>query len=301
MSSTSRGPGARASSPGWIQRALWVALGGVLWGQGALAIGSILLPRYLVYGESVKHEAAYRVVASTALVPWTVAGQIARFATGAEGTWLAPKFVVAVAAPLLGCLLVAGFVTVGRSRARRVAVTVLGILALTASVALALQLADTVRAEREFFAMVSAADEPHRAPGVVAGAGRFLAKHPHSRWRSEAIRIQAMAAEEAGDEVTAQSRWREFANSFDDASVPGVAYAEYSRARCWERLGASRRAATHYRRATAVIRGRSDGIQSWIGSQGAVAVARRELALGRPIRAAFWSDTANDISATGRD
>jgi len=57
----------------------------------------------------------------------------------------------------------------------------------------------------------------------------------------------------------------------------------------------------HYRRAVSVIRDRADGIQSWIGSDGAKALARIELAQGRPTRAAFWSTTANDISASGWD
>jgi len=277
----------------------------VLWGQIALAIGSLLLPRYLVYGKTVGNGVAYRIVAGTLLLPWSMARAVARYVGEVPGFTLGarldPKFVVALATPLIGCVVVAGLAAVLRVAPRRWSRLAVGTVTVAACVVLTLQLSDAVRAESEFFALVSLADVPHTSPRVVAGAERFLLEHPHSRWRSEALRIGAMAAEASGDDVAAQRRWSEFGDAFEDASVPGVAYAEYSRARCWERLGASRRAAMHYRKAVSVIRGRTDGIQSWIGSQGAAALARRERALGRPMRAAFWSDTANDISAAGRD
>jgi len=291
--------------PGWTRRALGVALAGVVWGQAALAVGVIVLPRYLVYGEAVKGGAAYRLVALTALLPWTLAGGIAPHLNGLLGricgSALNPLLLTALAAPLMGCLLVAGVAIVFQGRylrwGRLAGVTV----AVVAVAALTLQLADCVRAEREFFALVSPSETPHRSPNVVAGAERFLAEHPYSRWRSEALRIGAMAAEASGDDVDAELRWSAFGESFDDTAVPGVAYAEYSRAKCWERLGGSRKAEKHYRGAVSIISGRSDGIQSWIGSDGAAALARMELAQGRVLRAAYWKKRANDISAASWD
>ena len=291
--------------PRWTRRALGVALAGVVWGQAALAAGVILLPRYLVYGEAVKDGPAYRIVALTALLPWTLAESIMPHLSGVlggiGGRAPSPSLLVALAAPLVGCLLVAGGVTVFRARYLRWGRMAFGTVAVVAVAALTLQLADSVRAEREFFALVSQSETPHRSPRVVAGAEGFLAEHQYSRWRSEAIRIGAMAAEASGDDVDAERRWNAFGESFDDAVVPGVAYAEYSRARCWERLGGSRKAAEHYRGAVTIIRGRSDGLQSWIGSDGATALARLEFAQGRPMRAAYWKKRANDISAASWD
>ncbi len=290
---------------GSARRALGVALAGVLWGQAALAVGVILLPRYLVYGEAVKEGAAYRVVAFSALLPWTLADGLAphvgeltsRLGLGVPN----PLLVTALVAPLVGCVLVAMAAMVLRGRPLRSVRLAFGTLVLVAAAALTLQLADSVRAEREFFALIAQSDTPHRSPRIVAGAEQFLAEHPHSRWRSEAIRIGAMAAESSGDDADAERRWDVFGKSFDDTQVPGVAYAEYSRARCWERLGGSRKAAQHYRGAVSIITGRSDGIQSWIGSDGAAALARLELVQGRPLRAAYWTKRANDISAVSRD
>ena len=290
--------------PRWTRAALGVAFSGVVWGQAALAAGVIMLPRYLVYGEAATVGIAYRLVAWTALAPWTVADRVATQATeyfgriggGAPNTLL----LTALTAPLVGCLLVAGALAC-RGRRLRWGLWALGTLVVVATAAMTLQLADSVQAEREFFALVSQSDTPHQSPLVVAGAERFLADHPYSRWRSEAIRIGAMAAEASGDDADAERRWGVFGESFADQTVPGVAYAEYSRARCWERLGGSRKAAKHYRRAVSIVRGRSDGIQSWIGSDGATALARTELAQGRPLRAAYWMKRANDIPAASRD
>lgn len=293
------------SMPRWTRRALGVALSGVLWGQAALAVGAILLPRYLVYGEAVKDGAAYRIVALTALLPWTLAARIALHASGLLGRIGVgppePGLLIALAAPLTACVLVAGAAVVFRSRYLRWGRLALGGVVIVAVAALTLQLADSVRAEREFFALVSQSDTPHLSPQVVSGAERYLAAHPYTRWRSEAIRIGAMAAEASGDDVDAGRRWFAFGESFNGAVVPGVAYAEYSRARCWERLGGSRKATRHYRAAVSIIRGRTDGIQSWIASDGAVALARIEVAQGRPLRAAYWTKKANDISAASRD
>jgi len=290
---------------GRARRALGVSLAGVLWGQAALAAGVIVLPRYVVYGEAVKDGFAYRIVSLSALLPWTLAegvaphlgGIFSRLGLGVPN----PLLATALLAPLVGCALIATASLVLGGRSLRWIPVASGALVVVASAALTLQLADGMRAEREFFALVSQSDTPHRSPRVRAGAEQFLGAHPYSRWRSEAMRIGAMGAEASGDDVDAERRWTEFGASFDGEPVPGVAYAEYSRARCWERLGGSRKAARHYRGAVSIIAGRSDGIQSWIGSDGAAALARMELAQGRPLRAAYWTKKAIDISAASRD
>ncbi len=305
MSSTSRAAGAWIVIPVWARRALGVALAGVVWGQAALAVGVLLLPRYLVYGEAVKAGNAYRIVALTALLPWTMAVGIASHASGFLGrNGIGPPdpgLLTALVAPLAACALATGAAVVFRSRRLRWGRLAVGGVVIVAAAVLTLQLADCVRAEREFFALVSQSDTPHLSPRVVPKAESFLAAHPYSRWRSEAIRIGAMAAEASGDDADAERRWLDFGESFNGAAVPGVAYAEYSRARCWERLGGSRKATRHYREAVSIIRGRDDGIQSWIGSDGAIALARIEVAQGRPMRAAYWTRKANDISAASRD
>jgi len=283
-----------------------VSLAGVFWGQAALAVGVIVLPRYIVYGEAVKDGFAYRVVSVSALLPWTLAegvaphlgGIFSRLGLGVPN----PLLATALLAPLVGCALIATASLVLGGRSPRWIPLALGGLVVFASAALTLQLADGMRAEREFFALVSQSDTPHRSPRIRAGAEQFLDAHQYSRWRSEAMRIGAMGAEASGDDVDAERRWAAFGASFGRGPVPpGVAYAEYSRARCWERLGGSRKAARHYRGAVSIIAGRADGIQSWIGSDGAAALARMELAQGRPLRAAYWTKRAIDISAASRD
>lgn len=278
---------------------------GMLWGQAALAVGELVLPRFVVYGEAVKRGFAYRVVASTALLPWSAAGEGVRRVGNVRahllGVSLEPGFAVAVLAPLVGCVLVGALAVSARGGWWRKGSAAIVLVVIAASSVLALQLADNVVAEREFFALVSSSETPHRSPAVISGAERFLMRHPYSRWRSEALRIGAMAAEASGDDLAAERRWERFGDSFRDATVPGVAYAEYSRARCWERLGWPGHAADHYRHAVSVIRARSDGIQSWIGSDGAMALARTERAQGRPLRAAYWTEKANDVSDSSWD
>jgi len=294
----------------WATTGVATALVGVVWGQAALATAVILLPRYLVYGEAMTAGLAYRAVAATVLLPWSLAWGVAphlgRISVHFFGRVPDPAFVTALATPLAGCLVAAGIAAGLRTwrRGRTLAIGALvlvGAAAVVASTSLALQLGDCVQAEEQFFALMSLSDTPHQSPRAVAGAERFVAEHPDSRWRSEALRITAMAAEASGDDRAAERDWHRFGDSFRDPSVPGVAYAAYSRAQCWERLGSSRRAARHYRDSVSVIQGRSDGTQAWIGSDGATALARMELAQGRPLRAEYWIDKANDVSVTGRD
>ncbi len=310
MSSTSGGRRIRASWPNWCTTRFGAALGGVVWGQAVLATAVILLPHYLVYGEAVTFGLAYRAAAVTVLLPWSLARSAAphlgRLCLHFFGRVPDPAFVTALITPLAGCLVATGIIAGLRTlrRGRRLVIgglAIVGAAAVVASAALALQLGDCVRAEEQFFALMSLSETPYQSPRAVAGAERFVVEHPDSRWRSEALRITALAAEASGDDGAAERDWRRFGDSFSDPMVPGVAYAAYSRAQCWERIGSSRRAARHYRDAVSVIQGRSDGIQGWIGSDGATALARMEFAQGRPLRAEYWIDKANDVSVTGRD
>lgn len=306
MSSTSGTRRRRASGALREWRVAAVALVGILWGQGALALGALVLPTYLAYGDAVRTGVAYRVVAYSALLPWKLAELVGtRIADGVRiGAIRAEPdtaFVIAVMAPLAACAIGFGIALACRSGFGRRLAAVIGVVVVFAGLVVAIQLADAARAEREFFALVSKSAAPHPSKPVVEGAQRFLAAHRYSRWRSEALRIEAMAAEESGDDVSAERIWKRFAESFGDPHVPGVAYAEYSRALCWERLGWSDQAAQHYRGAVAIVRMRGDGIQGWIGSDGATAVARIERADGRLLRAAGWTEKADDVSAAGRD
>jgi len=285
---------------------VFVALAGVLWGHGALALGVLVLPKYLSYGDAVRLGVAYRVVVYTALLPWTLADRCREWVSGqavVAGVRLAadPELTAVVLAPLVACGLAFAIDRACRSRKGRLVCTALCVAGLSAAAILALQLADGVSAEREFFALVSQNETPHQSPSTVAGARRFLAEHRYSRWRSEALRIEAMAAEEAGDDLGAERTWQEFGASFGDPTVPGVAYAEYSRARCWERLGWPQEAARHYRRAVAIIAARDDGIQDWIGSDGTQAIARIERESGRILLAEYWTERTIDASAKRRD
>lgn len=277
----------------------------MLWAQVAVAVGELVLPRFITYGEAVRQGLAYQTVSSTALLPWSAAVEVVRrlgdVGPHLPGVSLSASFLAAALAPSIGCVLVGALAVMTRFGWWRIGSTAVLLVVSAASLALVLQLGDNVRAEHEFFALISSSETPHRTPAVISGAERFLARHPYSRWRSEALRIEAMAAEASGDDAAAERRWERFGDSFHDATVPGVAYAEYSRARCWERLGWPAQAADHYRHAVSVIRARSDGIQWWIGVDGAQAIARLERVQGRPVRAAYWTEKANDVPASSWD
>ena len=310
MSSTSRAldcsRGGNRSGGGRQFRGAAVACVGILWGNLALAIGVIVLPGYLAYGLAVRSGLAYRIVAYTALLPWTLADACRTWTAksisfGGAGFELDSVFAVALLAPLVACALAYAVLRVCRARGVMLALVPLAVAAVLAGVVLVGQLADGVRAEREFFALISTTEVPHRSPMVVEGTRAFLVEHPYSRWRSEALRITAMAAEESSDYATAERTWHRFGESFHEQGVPGMAYAEYSSARCWERLGWPHEAARHYRAAVGVIRARNDGIQSWIGSDGAKAIARLARADGLVLRARYWTERADDVSALRRD
>jgi hypothetical protein len=263
-------------------RRVWIAvLAGLLWGHASIALSNLVIARYLVYGDGVAAGGPYRFASWTLLLPLTLAS---RAGLGDLATMLlCPALAVAL-------LLAAATQLGGSRRFVRLIAASLAVAAAVSSVCVAGQFRDNVAAEREFLALIGRSATPHRDPGVVAEAQVFARHHPDSRWCGEALRVVAMAAWDRGDVAQADELWARFEARFRDERAPGVAYAEYSRALCDEQLGRVAGAEAHLRAAVAIIRGRRDGIQSWIAVDAAKRLAGLERSKGRLALADYWSE-----------
>jgi len=167
----------------------------------------------------------------------------------------------------------------------------LGLVAIAAT-GLARQVSQVERAEQAFFAMLSGVDVAYRDERCVRSAEAFADKFPDSRWRGEALRIVAMNHEISGHWEQAASAWARFDALFAGSGLPGEAYAEYSLARCAERLNRLDESAAHYRAAIAIIRARADGIQGWIPVEAAKRLAAVERRTGLVASSYRWEQQA---------
>jgi len=274
-------------------------VGGLAWAQVALVTASILVPQRLALAPRIAHGAFFLIARWTLLAPLTGAVRLAASFGGGEVSDVRPTFAVTALCALLAMGACLGVEMVLANTRWRIAVrSVLALAFLTTLVSTAVvagQLSDAVVAERAYFALVSQAEKPWTDELTVAAARAFVARYPLSRWRSEALRILAMNAEIHGQTAVAEAHWREFQACFDDPLAPGVAYAEFSRALCLERLGESARAAEHHVAAIGVIRSRGDGIQAWIAPEAAKRVAQLQRRAGMPVTAAYWTEQSQTL------
>jgi hypothetical protein len=274
---------------------------GLAWTQLSLLLAALVVPPRLALAPRIAATTPYRIAEQTVLAPLSVAARLCSLA-GPYASAVRPGFAVALASALVAigtCTLVALLLGVERLR-RPIRLT----LAATCAVAVvsagivAVQLRDAAVAEHEFFALVRRSATPSADERTVAAAAVFVRQHPLSRWRSEALRIVAMHAWAHGRYAQAQRVWSDFEACFDDPRAPGVAYAEYSRALCFERMGRVRDAIACDRKAIGIIRSRSDGIQAWIAPDAARRIARLERTEGMTLTAAYWnaqSQTLKDV------
>ena len=271
---------------------------GLAWAQAALVTASVVVPQRLELAPRIARGPFYLLVRWTLLAPLSAAVRIVS-ASGAEVSAVRPTFTAAALCALLamcGCLGWASLLS--RSRLRVVARCVGGIalvVTLLAVTAVAGQLRDAAVAERAYFALVSRVEKPWTDDATVAGAQAFVTRYPLSRWRSEALRILAMHAELRGHTAEAEAMWQQFEACFDDPLAPGVAWAEYSRALCLERLGEPGPATSHHLAAIGVIRSRTDGVQAWIAPEAAKRVAQLQRQAGMPLTAAYWTDQSQTL------
>ena len=274
---------------------------GLAWTQIVLMLASVVVPPRVALAPRIAVGVFYRIAEWTVLAPLSGAALVAS-AVGHPVTVVRPTFAVALLSALLAtgvCVALAWALCNGRVR-RSLGLAMLAtcVLAMGSAGVVVGQLHDAEVAERTFFALVSRATVPSADEATVASARTFSNRYPMSRWRSEALRIVAMHAWAQGRFARAERTWSEFEGCFEDASAPGVAYAEYNRALCFERLGWPSRAITCYRLAIAIIRSRGDGIQGWIAPNAAARVARLERYSGMPVTAAYWktqSQTLHDV------
>jgi tetratricopeptide (TPR) repeat protein len=264
---------------------------GLAWTQLALVLSSVVVPPRLALAPRIASGASYRVAEWTLLAPLSAAARLVS-ATGRAASVVRPSFAIALLAALLAtgtCVAIALLLGVDRlRRSLGVAALLAFALSTSCSAVVAGQLHDATVAETAFFALVSRAPVPSADEATVAAAREFAKRHPLSRWRSEALRIVAMNASAEGRFGEAERVWGEFESCFDDAEAPGVAYAEYSRALCFEKLGRPSQAIACYRDALEVIRSRSDGVQAWIAPDSAKRIATLEASSGMPVTAAYW-------------
>jgi hypothetical protein len=273
---------------------------GLAWTQLALTLESVVVPPRIELAPHVARTLSYRVAEWTLTAPLTVVARLLA-ATGRRESLVQPDFVVALASALFATTVCVGVSAALVGRHRRAAVR----LALAATVLAALvsgafvthQLGDAVQAQREFFALVSHSPTPSADEATVAAAQAFVAHHPLSRWRAEALRIVAMHAWAHGRFAAAERVWAEFEATFDDGSAPGVAYALYSRALCFERLGNVREAIACHRGAMLVMTSRSDDIQAWIAPRAAARIAQLERLEGMPVTAAYYNAQSRTLTA----
>jgi len=277
---------------------LWAAIAaGIVWAQVGIALKLLVLPGYIALGDRVVEGAWFRLGEWTLLAPITLATRLVSPLAASDAAALAgsagPTQAVLTVSSCAGVALCA---TVWRVLAtpkwRRVGVASLvafGLLGAASVGVVALQLHQAAAAQQSFFAMVSRVDAAHKDPATVSAAREFARRHPDSRWAGEALRIVAMAEWDAGHVRTASQLWRQFASRFRDPTAPGVAYAEYSIALCYERMGRRDEARRHHRAAIDVIRARGDGIQAWIASDAAARLSAAERHDGRHALAGYWN------------
>jgi hypothetical protein len=271
------------------KRACIAILAGLVWGQVSIALALVVVPTYLVYGERVANGAPFLVASWTLLAPLS----LARLCAGDSRAALVLAPMIAVAGCLAGAC---ASVRVRCGGPLRWAL-VLGLVSATVSTALvALQFGDAAAAERAFFALAARAEVPHKNPETVRAARDFVERHPGSRWCSEALRIVAMAEWDAGNVQAASELWRRFELCFDDPLAPGVAYAEFSRALCDERLGWHAGAERHLRAAIGIIRARGDGIQAWIARDAAKHLVDLQLSDGLVATGDYWKTKSMTFS-----
>lgn len=273
---------------------------GLAWAQIGLVAAAVLIPQPLALAPRIARGPVYMVAEWTLLAPLSSAVRIAS-AAGPAVTAERPTLWAAALCALIAttaCVSIASLLRVQRLRAV-VGWTLLVAFAVSTVSAgmLASQLSDAAAAQRTFFALVSRTARPSADEASVSAAEAFVRRYPLSRWRSEALRIIAMHAEARGRFAEAQGAWSEFESCFDDPSAPGVAYAEYSRALCFEHLGRPEQAIAHHLAAVSVIRSRTDGIQSWIAPEAAKRIAALETSASMPVTASYWKTQSQTLQA----
>ncbi|NTU71158.1 MAG: hypothetical protein HGB10_04995 [Coriobacteriia bacterium] len=267
---------------------------GLVWAQACAAVALLVLPRYLILAERIALGTWFRLAAWTVGLPLSLGGSISsgRVLGAAEGTvgWepLVLSSLVAVTVCVSAAQLLASS---DRCRVAASAVIATALLAGGAgSVMVAHALWDGQRAEAVFFDLLGRQGAPQRDPSVVASARDFASRYPDSRWASEALRIQAVAASERGSTAEEVELWERFSACFRNRAAPGVAIAEYNLGRCARRIGSRAVAAEHFAAALALIDRRDDGVQSWIATASLAGLRDLARERGRHALASRWDE-----------
>jgi len=271
---------------------------GLAWAQAALVTASVVVPPRLELGPRIARGPFYLLMRWTLMAPLSASVRILSLGSN-EVSAVRPTFSAAALCALLAMSALLGvealLAHVRWRRAVRCTATLVVAATLVSSSVIAGQLHEAVVAERAYFALVSRVEKPWADETTVARARAFVARYPLSRWRSEALRIVAMHEELHGRYDEAEAAWRRFEACFDSPSAPGVAYAEYRRGLCFERLGEPNRAAAHLDAAIGVIRSRTDGIQAWIAPDAAKRIAQLQRQAGMPATAAYWTEQSQTL------
>lgn|GEM_PF-2068603 len=278
-----------------LSSAAQAAACGALWSWAALAVTSLVLPRYLELGVRISSGGWYLATAYTALLPVTAARAVIIGGASAPSSsrgGITP--LVAAASAAVGCGLgIAVRATLHSAAARRIlgiGGCVFVLFALVCSVGLSRQLGGLSAAEREFFAAnrFASPDPRHPDDDVVVDARRFATTHAESRWAPEALRVLALDAVAHRRYPQAVASWLGFAGSFPEPGLPGQAYGEYNAALCEERRGDVVSARRHYASSVYIIRQRGGDLQGWIAVDAARRIARIDASRAMRASSQYW-------------
>lgn len=278
-----------------LSSAACAAACGALWSWAALAVTSLVLPRYLELGVRTATGVWYMATAYTALLPVTAARAVTIGGAGAPSSargGITP--LVAAASAAIGCgigiALRAALQGAAARRALGVGGVVFTLVALACSVGLSRQLWGLSVAEREFFVAnrFASPDPQHPDNDVVLDARRFAAAHAESRWAPEALRVVALDAAAHRRYPEAAASWLSFAGSFAEPGLPGQAYGEYNAALCDEKRGDVTSARKHYVSSVYVIRQRGGDLQGWIAVDAAKRIARIDASRAMRASSQYW-------------
>lgn len=276
--------------------AVGAAVVGGVWSWVALAVSSILLPRYLALGERMTESVWYTTVTASALLPVTVARTVVVGGVGvADGQLGGITPLMGALSAAVGCVFgIAAVSFATRSRlTRRLATAtgaVLTLVALVSSIGLSVQLHDLTVAEHDFVGAsgFSCGNPTRPCATAVADARRFAWRHRDSRWASEALRVLALDATAQGRYHEAAEIWMRFAASFAEPGLPGVAYGDFSAAMCEERLGDVISARRLYAASVTVIRRRGGDLQGWIAASAAKRIAGIDASRAMTASSRYW-------------
>ncbi|MFU8890312.1 MAG: hypothetical protein ACNA76_01445 [Anaerosomatales bacterium] len=260
------------------------AFAGIAWGHACLIAASTLVPAEGIRAGAELGSPALRVLEWTLLLPLSLSVAVVHGsaspldAMASEGLPLAALPLPALAGWAIVALVTALLATRRRAAARAVLALVL-LAGCVSGVASARIAASERAAEQLFLRMVATDSRPWEDPGSRSAARTLVARHPDSRWASEAWRVIAIDAEQRGDVSGALAGWRAFAECFGDTAAPGPAFAALSVARLLEQSAPADISATHYLRAHRSIGAGEESVQAWIApesARGLVRVSRRE-------------------------